>query len=74
MLDKIIPPDNPEKVTKWRWFIAIAVALTLFNGIAGRVGIAGVGAYASANQVKEQGHKLDKLLALQITAILRNLQ
>jgi len=74
MLDKIIPPDDPTKVTRWRWFIAIAVAALVLNGVAGRTGILGVGAYAYASDVKEQGQKIDRLLVLQVASSLRDLK
>lgn len=75
MLDKIIPPDDPKKVTNWRWFLTIAVALMLLDSIAGRAGIGflGVSSYASASELEDQGEKIDKMLALQVATILRDL-
>ena len=73
LFDKIIPPDDPAKVTRWRWFIFIAVALLLFNASMGR-GFMGIGAYASEHALVSQGVKIDKLLMLQLAQTLRDLK
>ena len=73
MLERLIPPDEPHKVTRWRWGVFIALGLLLINSAAGRGIIPGF-AYASEHQVEKQGEKLDKLLALQIASIIRDLR
>ena len=69
-LDTLIPPGDP--VTRWRWLVAIAVTLLILNGLSGR-GLIGIGTYAYANDVVVQGEKIDRILALQIAASLRQL-
>ena len=74
MLDKLIPPDDPRKVTNWRWFVAIAVALIAVNSIAGRIGMFGFGAYASAAELQEQSKKIDRLLTISLAQTIRDLR
>ena len=71
LLDKITPPG--DAITKWRWFIAIAVVLLLVNVAMGR-GLLGIGAYASEGALQTQGTKIDRLLKLQIAATIRELK
>lgn len=82
MLDKIIPPDDPKKVTNWRWFLTIAIGIVLLDSVAGRAGISflGISSYASASELQEQSakidavdRKIDRSIALQISGILRGL-
>lgn len=34
LLDKMIPPDDPRALNKWRWFVAIGVILSLCGNVA----------------------------------------
>ena len=75
MLDKLVPPNDPEKVTTWRWLIVIVVTMLCLNGFAGR-GILydGMGAYASETALTKQGEKIDRVLVLQTASTLRDLK
>lgn len=75
MLDKLIPPDDPKSVTRWRWVVAIGLGVLLVNGAAGRGMIPLLnGAYASEAALTDQTKKIDKLLKLQIATTLRDLR
>lgn len=74
LLEKIIPPDDPNKVTNWRWFIVIAVGALILNGMSGRGFLFDMGAYASESALVSQGSKIDRLLTLQIATTLRDLK
>ena len=71
MLDKLTPPDTAEG--KWRWYLAIAVAVIFVNSMAGR-GLLGFGEFASAEELQKQGTKMDRILILQIAGNLRDLK
>ena len=51
MLDKLIPPDDPQKVTAWRYFVAGVVLVLLVNAAVGRGLIAPGMAYATAGEL-----------------------
>jgi len=74
LFDKIVPPDDPSKVTSWRWFIAIAVMVLLVNGFAGRGLFYDIGAYASETTVQNLSDKIDRGLVLQLATTLRDLK
>ncbi len=75
ILAKLIPPDDPRKVTNWRWFVVIAIVLLLVNVAVGRGLIfAGIGSYAYAAEVAENSHKIDRIEALSLAQTLRGLR
>lgn len=74
MLEKIIPPDEPEKIYRWRWAVFIALGLLLINAAAGRGLFPILPAYASEKALQEQSTKIDRLLKLQIASTLRDLR
>ena len=75
LLDKIIPPDDPKKVTNWRWFMVIAVGLIIFDSVSGRGGVySGFGAYASEASVQTLSDKMDRSFVLQLASTLRDLK
>ena len=59
LIEKLIPPDNPEKQAQWRWLVFITLLLLLFNGAIGRGIVWGVGSYAYASDVTDNGKKID---------------
>ena len=75
MIERLVPPDDPKKVTSWRWVVVIVIGALMLNGFAGRgMLFSGVGAYASEHVMQEQAVKIDKVLALQIATMLRDLK
>jgi len=74
LLDRIIPPDDPKKVTNWRWVMVIALGLVVLNGMSGRGLTYGVGAYASEASVQSLSDKMDRSFVLQLAATLRDLR
>ena len=73
-LQNLIPPDDPDKLNKWRWFIAIALSLTLVDGFIGRGFIFSSGSYAYASDVVKIEDRMDRMYALSIAATLRDLR
>jgi len=74
VLNRIIPPNSPERVTQWRWFVFIALSIALINGAAGRGLFPLFDAYASESALSAQTDKIDKLLKMNIAATLRELR
>lgn len=74
LLTRLIPPDDPNKVNQWRWFTAIALTLLIFNGAIGRGLMFGVGSYAYASDVADNGKKIDRILVLNYAREIRNLR
>ncbi len=74
LVEKLIPPNDPDKVTNWRWFIVIAVGALILNGMSGRGFVYGVGAYASETEVQSLSDKIDHGLVLQLATTLRDLK
>ena len=73
-LQNLIPPDDPDKVNKWRWFIAIGLSLLLVDGFIGRGLLIDSGSYAYASDVTKVESKVDRMLALSIATTLRGLR
>jgi hypothetical protein len=78
-LEKIVPPGDP--FATWRFWIAMFVVMLSLNGLSGRGSIWGLGQYAYASDVQEQGRKIDqqgkkidRILTLQIASTLRSLR
>ncbi len=74
LMAKLLPPDDPKKLTTWRWLVAVTLILLLFNGGIGRGLLFSVGSYAYASDVATNGHKIDRILALNIASTLRGLR
>ncbi len=73
-LQNLIPPDDPVKENRWRWFVAIAVVLLILNGFNGRGLVFTAGSYAYASDVVKVESKVDRMLALSIASTLRGLR
>lgn len=75
IIDRVVPPDDPNKVAGWRWVIAVCVLALLANGIMGRgLTLGGFGAYASETTVQSLSEKIDKGLMLQLATTMRDLK
>ena len=71
--DKLIPPDDP--VRSWRWLVAICVFFLLVHaGVSRGVMFGGIGAFAYASDVRENGIKMDDMRLMQISSALRELK
>ena len=73
-MTKLLPPDDPKKLTQWRWIVAMSLLLLLFNGAIGRGLMFAAGSYAYASDVATNGQKIDRILALNIASTLRGLR
>ena len=74
LLEKFVPPDDPKKVGRWRWFIAIAVISLILNSVSGRGFLFTTGSYAYASDVADNGAKIDRLTVLSLAQTLRGLR
>ena len=73
-LQNLIPPDDPRKLNKWRWFIAVALVVLIFDGLSGRGLILPAGSYAYASDVAQNAKKIDRILVLNYAREIRNLR
>ncbi len=73
LLEKLLPPDDPHRLTQWRWILAMCVMALVLNAAIGH-NVLGFGGFAYAADVENNGKKIDRMLVLSLATTLRNLR